>query len=85
MPSDNFEELDEVAETPEEMRQAAEAARQAAEAARQAAEAALILSEMAIECGGVRLAELGDLPPLDPETKAKYLARARARDARRSK
>jgi hypothetical protein len=44
-----------------------------------AAEALLVLGEMAIERGVVRLADLGNLPPLDAATKAKYLARARAR------
>jgi hypothetical protein len=45
----------------------------------EAAEAMVVLSEMAIERGVTRIADLGDLPPLDPATKAKYLARARAR------
>jgi hypothetical protein len=45
----------------------------------QVAEAMLVLAEMARERGLDRIADLGDLPPLDPETKAKYLARARAR------
>ena len=31
--------------------------------------------------GLTRLADLGNLPPLDPETKAKYLARAYALEA----
>jgi hypothetical protein len=48
-------------------------------------EAMLVLAEMARERGVVRIADLGDLPPLDPETKAKYLARARARKRRREK
>jgi hypothetical protein len=69
MASDDFDELDELEETPEERKQLAAAM--------------LVLSEMAIERGGVRLADLADLPPLDPETKEKYLARALAREARR--
>jgi hypothetical protein len=63
------DDFDELEETPEEKQQVAEAM--------------LVLSEMAIERGAVRLADLGDLPPLDPETKAKYPARALAREARR--
>lgn len=43
------------------------------------ADAMLVLAEMAEERGLDRLAELGNLPPLDPETKAKYLARAKRR------
>jgi hypothetical protein len=35
-----------------------------------------VLAEMARGRGLDRVAELGDLPPLDPETKAKYLARS---------
>jgi hypothetical protein len=60
---------DEVEETPEEMLQVAEAA--------------LVLSEMMIERGVFKLADLGSLPPIDPETKAIYLARARAREKRK--
>jgi hypothetical protein len=45
----------------------------------QAAEAAEILAEIAIERGVVRLADLGNLPPLTPEMRAKYLARAKKR------
>ena len=63
--NDFFNEHDDVEETPEELLQAAKAA--------------LVLSEMARERGVSRIADLGDLPPLDPETRAKYLARARAR------
>ena len=48
------------------------------------ADAMLVLGEMARERGVIRLADLGDLPPLDPSTKAKYLARAHAREARGS-
>jgi hypothetical protein len=43
------------------------------------AEAMIVLSEMARERGVATVAELGDLPPLDPETKARYLARAKKR------
>jgi hypothetical protein len=48
----------------------------------QVAEAALVLAEMARERGLTRIADLGNLPPLDAETRVKYLARARAREAR---
>jgi hypothetical protein len=43
------------------------------------ADALLVLSEMARERGVATIAELGDLPPLDPFTKAKYLAMAKQR------
>lgn len=48
--------------------------------AEQVADAALVLAEMMIERGVTRLADLGNLPPLDPEARAKYLARAKARE-----
>jgi hypothetical protein len=48
--------------------------------AAEVAEALLVLREMAVERGVVRLADLGNLPPLDLETKARHLARAHARE-----
>jgi hypothetical protein len=61
-----FDNHDEIEETPAENRQLAEAM--------------TVLTEMAKERGLTRLADLGNLPPLTPETKAKYLALARARE-----
>jgi hypothetical protein len=43
------------------------------------ADALLVLSEMARERGLATIAELGNLPPLDPFTRARYLAKAKAR------
>jgi hypothetical protein len=63
--SDPWDDDEEPEETPEEMAQVAEAA--------------LVLAEMMRERGVTTAGQLGNLPPLDPETKAKYLARARAR------
>jgi hypothetical protein len=56
---------DEPEETPEEMLQAADAM--------------LVLAEMARERGLERISDLGNLPPLDPATRDKYLARAKER------
>jgi hypothetical protein len=43
------------------------------------ADAFIVLAEMARERGLDRVADLGDLPPLDPETRGKYLEAARRR------
>jgi hypothetical protein len=62
--------------------EAAAAAKAAAEKeAAEAAEAMVVLAEMAHERGLTRVTDLGDMAPLDAETKAKYLERARARAA----
>jgi hypothetical protein len=37
------------------------------------ADSLIVLAEMAKERGLDRVADLGDLPPLDPETRDKYL------------
>jgi hypothetical protein len=44
-----------------------------------AAEAMLVLAEIARERGLARIADLGNLPSLTPETRARYLALAKAR------
>jgi hypothetical protein len=43
------------------------------------ADALIVLTEMAEERGLDRVADLGDLPALDPETRDKYLEAARRR------